>query len=115
MRQLRKREGLGLLVGGGPPQLPPLPSCLLGHFIWFEQQIPLGIRGKENGRGPLSPVPGINFPRDLFQEEATQSLQAFLGAAVNLRFPSSTRALASRAHTSRSSGVALPETILRSL
>ena len=37
--------GPGVPGGGGLPELSPLPSRLLGHFIRFEQRISLGIRG----------------------------------------------------------------------
>ena len=43
--------------------MPPLPSRFLGHPIWFEHPVPLGIRGREDGRGLLSPAPGIDFAR----------------------------------------------------
>ena len=52
---------------------------------------------------------------DLVQEVATQSLQAFLLAAVTLRFSSSARALASWAHALISPGVARPSAIFWSL
>ena len=55
-------RGLGLLVGGWAPQLPPLPGRFLGYHIGFEQQVPLGIRGREDGRGLFSPAPRMNFP-----------------------------------------------------
>ena len=109
MRQLRKREGLGFMVGGG---IHNCTHCLAASWatpLGSSSQFPWASVVERMGAGFSVLHHAKTVPGGLLQEDVTHSLQAFLRAAVTLRFSSSARALASWAHAPRSSGVALPE------